>query len=136
MECGKTVWVTICSGIGMEPVQKSGTAGRTVDSRLYRIYNDSIRPCRDSVVGFRTGNPRVGNLTTVPVPPDTVPLPGKGTTRPVFSAVSNETRGTASTRVIVYYIKSKKLNYKKNVIKIISPCPPALAGIRLSHGCG
>ena len=53
---------------------------------------------RNTPLGFRTGNPRVGNWHTVPAPADTVPVTGTGTPRPVNRAVLHETRGTLGTR--------------------------------------
>ena len=56
-----------------------------------------------SSLGFRTGMGWVGNSHTVPVPVNTVPVTGTGTSRPVISTVYDETRGYSKYRGYFYY---------------------------------
>ena len=55
-----------------------------------------------SVVGFKTGNPRVGCSHTVPEPVYTVYPQRVIPSRPVIHAVSNETRSITDTRSFFY----------------------------------
>ena len=65
----------------------------------------------NAVLGFRTGNPRVGFSHTVTVPWHTVPAAGTTRTRPVNHMVYYETRGTFGTRgYFVLYVHKKCKN--------------------------
>ena len=49
------------------------------------------------VIGLATGILQVGNLDTIPVPVDTIPVSGTGAHRTIKVTVSYETRGYFST---------------------------------------
>jgi hypothetical protein len=49
------------------------------------------------------GMGRVGNSHTVPVPVNTVPVMGTGTSQPIISMVSDETHGYSKYRGYFYY---------------------------------
>ena len=70
-------------------------------------------------LGVRTGIPWVRFSHTIPVPAETAPVAGTGTSRPVISTVCYETRGIPFTRGYLYSNNSDMYIINSNIQKYI-----------------